>query len=77
MNSTPLRALAQIINDSVSKIEARYAEESTEFPSMDRAFSPDSKGEALLRDPDIELIAFHAIAAASQVRFTSCIMFRK
>ena len=52
-------------------LEQRFASESVEFPSLNVAFDPTCRAEAILSEEDIVMTVSHIVAAASQVRLTN------
>lgn len=62
-----MRLLGDLINASIDKIEARVADASVAFPSLDEPFNPGNEAESVLLDPEVLAATSHIIAAASQL----------
>lgn len=60
-----LRALANLINDSVEKIEAACKAGPKSYPLLDDSFTPDS--EAIRKDPTVAAEGDIIVAAATQL----------
>ncbi|KAF8917304.1 O-methyltransferase [Mucidula mucida] len=67
---TPLRLLADIITESVDRIEAHLDEVGVEFPNMDAPYDPSSPAEKALLDEKVLLSQKLVIAAAAQLLAT-------
>lgn len=65
-----LRALSDIIADSVTQIEQCYAKASATVPLLDEPFNPANQAEAVAMDPAVGAASALIIAAASQLTAT-------
>ena len=64
-----LKALASIINDSISRIEQVAIAQNLSFPSLDTAYSKES--EKIRTDPVVEEATFTIISAATRLLATA------
>ncbi|KIK51637.1 hypothetical protein GYMLUDRAFT_78142 [Collybiopsis luxurians FD-317 M1] len=67
MAVSSLRALAQIITDSIDVIEGRLTNASETFPSLDEPFDPSTSVESILVEPEMSRATSLIIAAAAQL----------
>ena len=65
-----LRQLADLISASVDAIDARYAKEGLEYPSLDNPFNPISPAEALAKNPELVKHILTAVSACGQLSAT-------
>ncbi|KAJ7175152.1 O-methyltransferase [Mycena crocata] len=65
-----LRRLANIINESLHKMEGAYASAKQPLPSLDKPFDPADPAEALQADPVVSAAVMNIIAATAQMSAT-------
>lgn len=65
MTASPLLALADIISSGVRTLDAAYAKEGVQFPSLDEPFRPGMPG--LDGDPVLQQTTRLIVAAAAQI----------
>ena len=64
---SPLRRLVNILSDTVTRIDEKYASANLEFPALDKPFHEEDPGWQLLSNPDVAPLASVIVAAADQL----------
>lgn len=67
---SPLRQLANIISESVDRIDGIFAEANVQYPSLEHPFNPTSAAEGLSMSPDVIGAASLVVAACAQLSST-------
>ena len=65
--TSPLRRLANILSDAVTRIDEKYALADLEFPVLDKPFDEKDPAWRLLSDPDVVPLSSVIVAAADQL----------
>lgn len=62
-----LRQLADLISESVDKIDASFAQNNLQFPSLDEPLNPTSLSEAAAMSPDVIAASMVIVGACAQL----------